>query len=95
MSGGARYAAILPPRGIPAHPVFTSPNTLTVTVGVPFTFEIDATGYPIPAYTLTGPVPAGIILVDDGDGSAILTGIPTAGTGGPHTLTIVASNGSP
>jgi hypothetical protein len=76
-------------------PSITSPNSTTFQVGSPGTFKI-TTGhsYPSPdALSETGALPSGVSFVDNGDGTATLSGTPDVGTEGPYTLTITASNG--
>src|SRR5262249_42034619 len=43
--------------------------------------------------TESGALPSGINFVDNGNGTATLSGIPAAGTGGAHSLTFSAVNG--
>ena len=66
---------------------------MTFTVGTTGNFTIDAVGSPVPKWTYTGPLPAGVIFVDNGDGSATLAGKPQAGTGGTYPLVLTAANG--
>jgi hypothetical protein len=39
-----------------------------------------------------GPLPGGVTLVDDGDGTARLSGVPAAGSAGDYPVTITATN---
>ena len=66
---------------------------MTFTVGTTGNFTIDAVGSPVPKWTYTGALPAGVIFVDNGDGSATLAGKPQAGTGGTYPLVLTAANG--
>ncbi len=79
----------------PASPPQIQPNaaSMTFTVGTTGNFTIDAVGSPVPKWTYTGPLPAGVIFVDNGDGSATLAGKPQAGTGGTYPLVLTAANG--
>ncbi len=52
---------------------------------------ITTTGSPTPKITETGTLPAGLTFMDNGNGTALLQGTPTAT--GTTTLTITASNG--
>ena len=52
---------------------------------------VTATGYPAPAITETGALPAGLTFVDNGNGTALLSGTPTST--GTTTLTVTATNG--
>ena len=75
-------------------PAITSSPGATFTVGSAGTFSVTTTGYPTPALTPTaGTLPAGVTFVDNGDGTATLSGVPVAGTGGAYPVTFTASNG--
>jgi hypothetical protein len=74
-------------------PGFTSASTTTFTVGVASSFTVTAVGSPSPALTVSGVLPAGVTFVDNGDGTATLSGTPAAGTGGSHAVTFTAANG--
>ena len=52
---------------------------------------ITTTGSPTPTITETGTLPAGLTFTDDGKGTALIQGTPTAA--GTTTLTITAHNG--
>jgi hypothetical protein len=73
-------------------PVFTSANNTTFTTGSAGTFTVVATGTPTPALSETGVLPTGVTFVDNGNGTATLSGSPAAGTGGSYTITIKAKN---
>ena len=51
------------------------------------------TGNPAATITETGALPAGVTLVDNHDGTAILSGTPPLGAGGSYPITITAANG--
>ncbi len=72
-------------------PAITSAAQATVTAGTRATITVQATGYPAPALSVVGNLPAGLTFADRGDGSATLAGTPT--TGGAYTFTIAAHNG--
>jgi hypothetical protein len=74
-------------------PAITSPNSVSFNVGIPGVFTITTTGNPTPTITQTGALPAGISFADNGDGTAVLSGMPASGTGGIYDLVITASNG--
>lgn len=62
--------------------------------GVAGTATIAVThGYPIPALAVTGTLPGGVAFVDNGDGTATVSGIPAAGSGGIHPVTVTGDNG--
>ena len=73
-------------------PAVTSPATATAIVGQSLSFTVTTSGSPTPALTLTGTPPSGVSLVDNGDGTGTLTGIPGAGTAKTYALTITAKN---
>jgi hypothetical protein len=71
-------------------PAITSAASTTATAGKIFAFKVTATGVPIPSITASG-LPAGVVIVDSGKGSAALGGkLTRAGT---YTFTITAHNG--
>ena len=72
-------------------PAITSANTANFNVGSAGSFTVTTTGFPTPAITETGTLPAGLTFVDNGDGTATLSG--TATSGGTFPLTITANNG--
>jgi large repetitive protein len=74
-------------------PAITSGNTVTFTVGTAGTFTVTTTGYPAPAISKTGTVPAGMTFTDNGNGTATLSGTPSAGSGGTYSLNLTANNG--
>ncbi len=72
----------------------TSANGGTFTVGVAGSFTITTTGSPTPSITETGTLPSGLTFVDNGNGTATLSGTPLAsGTAGVYTITVTAHNG--
>src|SRR5438270_1119821 len=76
-------------------PSFTSPTTVTFPQGVRDTFTITTTGIPVPKITSSGKLPGSVRFVDNGDGTATLSGKPGNGLGqvGDYNLTFTASNG--
>jgi large repetitive protein len=82
-------------------PAITSKSTTTFEVGLPGTFTVTTTGFPIPVSSVSGATTtlltslgtgSGLKFKDNGDGTATLFGTPAAGTGGSYTFTITASN---
>jgi len=75
-------------------PAITSINSSTFTVGASGFFTVTATGFPVPAISRTGAsLPTGVTFVDNGNGTATLSGTPDPGTGGAYSMTFTASNG--
>jgi len=72
----------------------TSPANATFSVGTAGAFTVQTTGFPAPTLSETGALPGGVTFVDNGDGTATLSGTPAAGTGGSYPLSIKAHNGS-
>jgi hypothetical protein len=83
--------------GATTAPAITSPSSTTFTAGTAGSFTVEATGTP-PAPTLTlsdggASLPSGVSFVDNGDGTATLSGTPAAGSAGSYPFTITAANG--
>ena len=76
-------------------PAITSASSTTFTVGSPGSFTVTTTGDPPPSISFSGTLPSGVNLVDNGDGTATLSGTPSTGTQGSHLIGITASNGVP
>jgi hypothetical protein len=72
----------------------TSPALASATVGSPLQIALKAKGTPTPAFSVSGALPAGVKLIDDGNGKASLSGIPASGSAGTYVLTIIAKNGA-
>jgi hypothetical protein len=77
---------------VEATPRVTSGASSTATVGVPFSFTVKTTGFPPPALSESGTLPAGLSFVDNGNGTATLSGAPDAGAGGTYTFTVSATS---
>ena len=75
-------------------PAITTAATQSATVGSTFGFTVKTSGYPLPALTETGALPAGLTFKDNGNGTATMSGTPDAGTGGAYPITISAKNAS-
>jgi len=67
---------------------------MTAKIGVPVHRTITTTGYPAPALTQSGPLPAGLSFTDQGNGTAAITGTPAPGTRGRYLITVTATNQS-
>ncbi|HEX7449881.1 MAG TPA: putative Ig domain-containing protein, partial [Pirellulales bacterium] len=75
-------------------PAFTSLNHATLDAGAPGAFVITTTGFPNAAITVSGSLPSGVTLTDNGDGTAKLSGTPASGSEGTYQLVLTASNGA-
>jgi len=74
-------------------PAITSPSAASFTTGTPGSFTITATGSAPLKFTKSGNLPKGVTFVDNGNGTASISGTPAPKTGGTYTLTITAKNG--
>ena len=72
-------------------PAITGAATAGFTIGSAGSFTVTTTGYPAPALTETGALPAGLSFADNHDGTATISGTPAAG--GSFGVTIGADNG--
>ena len=87
------------PSTLPAPPdsaggvTITTGSATTFTQGQPGTFTVSASGSPTPRLTAVGTLPSGVSFIDNGDGTATLAGVPSAGTVGVFVVTVVATNG--
>lgn len=82
---------------VEAPSAITSSDSTTFTVGTAGAFTVTTTGYPVASLSETGALPDGVTFADNGDGTASLSGTPSAATGGTYPITVHASNsvGSP
>ena len=72
-------------------PTITSGNAATFAQGAFGSFTVDTTGTPTPSIAESGSLPGGVSFLDNGNGTATLSGTPAAS--GAFPLTITASNG--
>jgi probable HAF family extracellular repeat protein len=82
------FAVRLDPAQLPA---ITSASSAMFTVGSSGSFQLTATGLPIPALSESGTLPAGVTF-DASTG--VLSGIPGIGTDGLYHITFTAANGA-
>jgi hypothetical protein len=87
LDGGSATATVTVNRT----PAITSSNTTSFIAATAGSFTVTTTGYPTPAITKTGTVPPGMTFTDNGNGTATLSGTPTAG--GSYPLSLTANNG--
>ena len=74
-------------------PAITSSDNTTFEVGSAGAFTVTSTGIPSAALAESGALPDGVGFVDNGNGTATLSGTPAAGADGTYPLTITADNG--
>lgn len=77
-----------------AAPLITSADNVTFTVGTAGSFTVTTTGVPAASLSETGALPGGVSVLDNGDGTATISGTAAAGSGGSYPLTLTASNGN-
>ena len=75
-------------------PAITSAATTTFKAGTAGMFTITTAGTPAPTITESGALPSGVTFVNNGNGTAKLSGTPAAGTSGTYNLTFTAQNGT-
>jgi sugar lactone lactonase YvrE len=73
-------------------PTITSANNATFIVGTLSSFSVTTTGSPTPSITESGALPNGVGFINNGNGTATISGTPT--TGGTFGITITAANGN-
>ena len=73
-------------------PVITIAGRATFTAGAAGSFTVTTTGYPAAAFTESGPLPAGVSLVDNHNGTATIIGTPSSVAAGVYTFTVKATN---
>jgi hypothetical protein len=92
-AGSATFATVI---RVHQAPVLQGPASDTYTVGQaggPDTFTM-ASGFPPATLSTSSPLPGGVHLVDNGDGTATISGTPDVGTGGVYAIVITGSNGT-
>src|SRR6185437_5977432 len=72
-------------------PAITSASSTTFIAGSAASFRVTTTGTPTPSLSETGALPSGITFVDNGNGTATLSG--NASATGTFPITLTASNG--
>ncbi len=74
-------------------PQITSGNEATFEVGEFSSYTVTTSGFPDPMISETGTLPAGVTFVDNGNGTATLSGTPNPDSVEVYGLTFTASNG--
>jgi alpha-tubulin suppressor-like RCC1 family protein len=75
-------------------PAITEIGNARAKVGVRLRLAIRASGYPSPALSESGSLPGGVSFTDNGNGTAVITGTPAAGSAGSYPIAITATNTS-
>lgn len=87
--GAMAFAAV--PANAQQAPAITSASAASFPAGIADSFTVTTTGVPTPAITESGTLPHGVAFVDNGDGTATLSG--TAAARGSFSIGITAANG--
>lgn len=88
-TGSVTQAFVLTVGAVPA---FTGGSSLSVTELTPFRWTIRTTGSPAPTITLSGTLPTGVGFVNNGNGTARISGTAARGTSRTYTFTLTATN---
>jgi hypothetical protein len=72
-------------------PTITSPSSAAASVGVPFSFEVTATGFPSPHLSKIGKLPGGLTFSAS---TGTISGTPTSKAAGTYYITFAAKNSS-
>lgn len=70
-------------------PAITSASQVSFSTGVASSFKVTATGFPAPAFSESGALPAGVTF-----SGGVLSGTPQSGTAGSYPIQITATNGA-
>jgi hypothetical protein len=73
-------------------PGLTSGAPPVAAVGREYHFVFSTYGYPVPSVSEPGRLPAGVAFVKEGNGRAILSGVPSPGSRGSHPISVRVSN---
>jgi hypothetical protein len=74
-------------------PAIISGAQADFTAGSSATFAVTSTGSPTAFLSESGAFPNGVSFIDNGDGTATLSGVPVAESAGTYPISITASNG--
>ena len=75
-------------------PAFTSSGSFAASVEVPMSAIITTTGFPFPSISTASSLPGGLVLTDNGNGTATLAGTPQSTTSGSWPVVLSAHNGA-
>ena len=73
-------------------PAITSVSSVSLEVGRSASFTVTATGSPTPMLSHSGTLPPGMAFQAHNDGTATISGTPSAGTAGTYQVTLTATN---
>jgi streptogramin lyase len=73
-------------------PSITSVSSDTEAYGQPMNFTVNTGGFPLPTLKKSGALPSGVTFVDNGDGTATISGTPNGSSNGVYPITITAKN---
>jgi hypothetical protein len=76
----------------PSAPGFVAPAADTETFGVPFSFIVNTTGYPLPKLTKTGALPPGVAFTPNADGTATIAGTAAKAAAGVYAISLTAKS---
>ncbi len=93
-AGGVVYARQNFTLNVAFPPAITSPSATSFALAVNSTFTITTDGIPAPALTESGALPSGTSFVDNGNGTATISGAPTQLGSFPVTISAANSPGS-
>jgi hypothetical protein len=82
----ALYGAIRWNSNVPMPPRFASATTATATVGTPFSFTVLTSALPVPTIKKLRKLPPGLHFVNNGNGTATLSGTPSDQSSGTYKL---------
>jgi hypothetical protein len=85
-SAPALYGAIRWNSTVPMPPRFASADTATATVGTPFSFSVLTSALPVPTIKKLRKLPPGLHFVENGNGTATLSGTPSDQSTGTYKL---------
>ena len=76
---------------VSAPPKIVNIPNQTATVGTTYILNISSSGTPYPSFSSTT-LPDGLTLIDNGNGTATISGTPNIGSGGDYSITVTSTN---
>jgi hypothetical protein len=74
-------------------PALRHVGTVHAPAGAAMDQPVRATGYPVPALSESGTLPAGLTFTDNGNGTGAIAGTPAPGSSGRYLVTVHAASG--